>query len=413
MAEPFKILIMGGQRTGKTTLLASLVDQMLHGHISNILTMKDKNPKATKLLESKISGLKWLLTAYQGCTILVNDENTTNFDGYTIELKIPGSKEVMRIAFSVASDEFYELGTMGRYKMKKKIRSYDAYIVVIDTPYLMEAANSKNKLCTDNVNEGVNYVNAICTLLNLINDNDGQNAHQVIFVPMKCEYWAKRGELEAVYRRVLEVYNPALAGLSRNRNVEVNVIPIQIIGGLEFQEQRRSYLLYGSTEEPQRCAFIEEENKIRLEDGVVFTLREMEMIHADPTAIISKDNPQFLPLSWFNVTGNYKSRNCEQVMLFILRFLVSKLLSIKISEVEQNKLSEWEAKACVIMSGDNPSMSLGMSLGYLGGKYFIIKKGLTSLKHLENLLDTLTDGRLIKEGSEGIHTVQYSVLSNI
>lgn len=410
MADPFKILILGGQRTGKTTLLASLVDQMLHGHISNILTIKDKNPKATKLLESKISGLKWLLTAYQGCTILVNDEKTNNLDDYTIELKIPGSKEVMRIIFSVASDEFYESGTLGRYKMEKKIRSYDAYIIVIDTPYLMEAANSKNKLCTENVNEGVNYVNAICTLLNMINDNKGPNAHQqVIFVPMKCEYWAKRGELEAIYRRVLAVYHTAMAGLSRNRNVEVDVIPIQIIGGLEFQEQRKSYLLYGSTKAPQRCAIIEEESKIRLEDGVVFAFREMEMIHDDPTAIISKENPQFRPLSWFNVTGHYKSRNCEQVMLYILRFLVLKLLSVKISEVDNNKLSEWEAQTCVIMSGVNPSMSLG----YLGSKYFIVKEGLTSLKHLENLLDTLTDGRLIKENSEGIHIVKHSELSNI
>lgn len=410
MAEALKILMMGGQRTGKSSLLAGLVDQLMHGPISKMLTLSDKKPEDTRRLERKIAELKYVITHYQGRTILVDEGKTATLDDYVIELKIPNSKETMEIVFTDANGEFYESGMQGNEEINRKMESYDVFLIAIDTPYLMESANKQNKLCTDSVNEGYNFVNDMHNFLTRINDGQGKNAHQVIFVPLKCEYWAKRGELEKVYQRVLEVYKTALTGLSGYLNVEVDVIPIQTAGGLIFKEHREPYLLLSKGRRPQRCAYNEEDDTIRLADGTIRELRDGETIDDDPTAVISKTYQKLRPLSWFMVSGPYESHNCEQVLLYVLRFLVAKVLAAKKAQNEnKRKGSGWRYLAYAAAAYLVPVVGIGL----MAYELYSQRLGTMDLNHLNNLLTTLKNKNFIKENVEGIHIVQPSALSYV
>lgn len=91
---------------------------------------------------------------------------------------------------------------MGRQhdaEVREKVREYDVFLIAIDTPNLMEAVNSSNKLCNEAINNSYNHVNDIHTFLTELDDKEGSDAKLVIFVPLKCEKWAKRETLVMLF----------------------------------------------------------------------------------------------------------------------------------------------------------------------------------------------------------------------
>ena len=54
MADVLKVLMMGGQRTGKTSMLAGLIETMTHGTVKDIVEVKDvteSRPASLKLIK--------------------------------------------------------------------------------------------------------------------------------------------------------------------------------------------------------------------------------------------------------------------------------------------------------------------------------------------------------------------------
>lgn len=48
MAEPLKVLMVGGRRCGKTSALASMFEQMINGEVKNYFTVSDRTHLETK-----------------------------------------------------------------------------------------------------------------------------------------------------------------------------------------------------------------------------------------------------------------------------------------------------------------------------------------------------------------------------
>ena len=46
MADVLKVLMMGGQRAGKTSVLAGLIDSMTHGPVKEVVEVKSIDPNA-------------------------------------------------------------------------------------------------------------------------------------------------------------------------------------------------------------------------------------------------------------------------------------------------------------------------------------------------------------------------------
>ena len=74
MADVLKVLMMGGQRAGKTSVLAGLIDSMTNGSVNEIIEVRnttessDVNLKLAKSIES----LKWHLITSLGKTFLID-----------------------------------------------------------------------------------------------------------------------------------------------------------------------------------------------------------------------------------------------------------------------------------------------------------------------------------------------------
>lgn len=347
MAKPLKVIMMGGRRCGKTSALASLFDQMQNGAVKNYFTVSDRTVLETKgfeiqdSLNDKSLELQNTLDSNRDSSniFLVDRNPTNNFWLYNLHIQIPGKRREMDIEFRDCAGEFFEASGIHRDETEAYIRDCDVFVIVVDTPYLMGATDEATKdLCNDAINLGTNRVNDIQNFLTHIDDNEGKDAKMVVFVPLKCEKWAKEPNgLNRVTERLKQVYATHIKNLSAYAKINISIIPMQTSGNIIFSEFRKAYL-YNSLEGVYRCCKIDEEI-IRKENGNHDTLMAGETVVEDPDAVISGTR-LVRPYAWYQINpkdSSYAPHNCEQLPLHILRFMLNKLID---AEEAQNTASK-------------------------------------------------------------------------
>lgn len=354
MADVLKVLMMGGQRAGKTSMLAGLIETMTHGKVKDIIDVKDiteSKPASLKLIKS-IECLKWNLLSSYGKTYLIDEEKSGEFEEFMLEISIPNTDNKMSIQFSDVSGEYYDMGRTHDEEVRKRVKEYDVFLIAIDTPNLMEAINPDNKLCNEAINNSYNHVNDIYTFLSEIDDKDGADAKLVIFVPLKCEKWAKEGKINQVVERVKTVYKPSLHALSQYTNVEVDIMPIQTVGNIVFQEQAKamSCVINGTTQ--RKCAIINKKTQVRFEDGTVENIDlAKHRFQEDSNSVIREHSSLVVPNSWFTTIGKeYEPRNCDQLAFYILQFYLAKVLFAKEVENLKEKKRNWNGEKELLLA---------------------------------------------------------------
>lgn len=346
--KTIKVLMVGGRRCGKTTALASMYEQIIHGPIKTIFTMRDSTKyekdkvniygklESQETLEEKILDLRGYLEQPPTGTFLVDSGPTGCVWTYGLGLKIPGTKKEMSMEFLDCPGEFYQQGTHDE-EVDKFIEDSDVCVVMVDTPYLMECGNS--------VARGVNCIGSIENFLKKFVAMEKKNAKMVIFVPIKCEKWAKEGHLGDVIDKVKESYDSLIAALAAHPYMHIAVIPIQTAGSIEFMEMKDAYVLITKEmdesgnlrEKAVKCDKVSEK-LIRLSKGTLRPKKNGEIVNLDMEAVITSNVKK--PNAWFHIRDNkcqkgsstkndlYAPYNCEQLPLHILRFWFDKAISI-------------------------------------------------------------------------------------
>lgn len=414
MADVLKVLMMGGQRAGKTSMLAGLIETMTKGkvkdlvEVQNVTYQEETNRKLSKSIES----LKYNLITSYGKTFLIDDNKTSAFDDYTLEFRIPNTDSVMQIVFTDANGEFYDMGRLHDQEIREKIRTYDVFVIAIDTPYLMEAVNPSNKLCNEAINNSYNHVNDIHTFMTELDDKDGGDAKLIIFVPLKCEKWAKEGKVEEVKQRIRKVYEPTIYALSQFINVEIDIIPIQTVGNIVFQEQCKATLCV-TKNGGKRCAIINNKSKVRYGDG---TIESIDVRHhnfmEDPSAVIREGSSLVKPNSWYTTIGKeYAPENCDQLAFYILQFYLAKVLFAQKVEELQNKKNKWKwGKRIAILVFGVAFGLIGAAVAYFSSNYLSKKFGTITVEQMLSLVDKLRKSGFIKKNVGGIETIKESKL---
>ena len=336
MAKPLKVIMMGGRRCGKTSALASLFEQMKNGPVREFFTVSDVTVLETKGLEIQdslndktLELMNMLETQKDSSNIfLVDKDPTSYFWLYKLHLKIPGTKKEMDIEFRDSAGEYFESSNSHSKETIEYIKDCDVFVIIVDTPYLMGCVEEDSKdLCTESVNLGTNRVTDIQNFLANIENNDGKNAKMVVFVPLKCEKWAKEPNgLERVTQRVKEVYATHIKNLSAFEKINISIIPMLTSGNILFHEFRKAYI-YNSVEGPVRCCKISGDI-IRKEFGENDIPGSGETIVEDPESVINGTNIM-RPYAWYQINpkdGSYAPLNCDQLPLHILRFMLMKLM---------------------------------------------------------------------------------------
>lgn len=350
MSDPLRVIMMGGRRCGKTSALASLFEEMKNGPVKDYFTVSDRTVLETKgfevqdSLNDKTLELQNMLeTNKNNSNIFLVDKNpTSNFWLYKLHLQIPGTHREMDIEFRDSAGEFFEASGMHARETEEYIKGSDVFVIVVDTPYLMGSADESTKdLCPDSINLGTNRVQDIQNFLTHIDDKDGQDAKMVVFVPLKCEKWAKEPNgLNKVTARIKEVYGTHIKNLSAYEKMNICVIPMLTSGNILFSEFRKAYL-YNSFEGTIRCCKIDDET-IRKEDGENDLPMPGETVVEDAESVISGTNLA-RPYAWYQINPNdssFSPKNCDQLPLHIIRFMLMKLMDAE-AKVKHGGLLGW------------------------------------------------------------------------
>ena len=423
MAETLKVLMMGGRRAGKTSVLAGLVNTMVNGDIKNLLAINDVTVLMPdqESLANKIERLKESVKSLSGKTFLVDDSKTSSFTTHSLQFEIPGTSNNMTIEFKDANGEFYEsrasYDTHGGAPISKEqiidaVKEADVYVIAIDTPYLMEAVNPGNELCDESINMAYNHVDDIHSYLTYIDDKDGADAKLVLFVPIKCEKWVHRGEADKVTQRIKDVYKTVFKALDDYKNLQVDIIPVETVGAIEFKEHQTAMICSNNDFVARKCCVLNAETEVRFGDGTCRQIMQDDIIDEDPEGKISEFHSIICPYSWFHVTGNeYAPHNCEQLAYYILQFVLKKYLFLKNLEAkkkekERKKKSWWKYTKIAIIA----FFSIPFAIIYWAAGKLIEKMGTISYEELKTLVTSIESRGLIKHNTEGICNVKQSQL---
>ena len=356
---------MGGRRAGKTSVLAGLVNTMVNGDIKNLLAINDVTVLMPdqESLANKIERLKESVKSLSGKTFLVDDSKTSSFTTHSLQFEIPGTSNNMTIEFKDANGEFYEsrasYDTHGGAPISKEqiidaVKEADVYVIAIDTPYLMEAVNPGNELCDESINMAYNHVDDIHSYLTYIDDKDGADAKLVLFVPIKCEKWVHRGEADKVTQRIKDVYKTVFKALDDYKNLQVDIIPVETVGAIEFKEHQTAMICSNNDFVARKCCVLNAETEVRFGDGTCRQIMQDDIIDEDPEGKISEFHSIIRPYSWFHVTGNeYAPHNCEQLAYYILQFVLKKYLFLKNLEAKKKRKGKEEEKLVEIYKDCN------------------------------------------------------------
>lgn len=367
---------MGGRRCGKTSALASLFDQMIHGKTNEFLTVCDKTileikdgEKQDSLLGKRLE-LENFINKGKNNTFIADQGWTKNYWKYVLQFQIPGTDKRMDIEFIDGNGEFFEAGGGHHDETVAFVKECDVFVVIVDTPYLM--AGSKVEA------ESANIIDSIHTFLMQIDSQNGRKSKQVIFVPIKCEKWVKDGTIDVVVKAVEEKYDATIKDLKASNKTEISIIPIETAGDIVFAELKDPYRLFNKNKTDDKgiqCAKISD-RMVMLPDGMHKKIGDDEVLNEDLEGVFKfgeEVSDIVRPNAWFRLRhepkAKYSPNNCEQLPLHIVRFMFNK-----------KKSEAWP-------------WPLDDLIGFFGG---------ISAKDMQKALDKLSQANLIKDSGEGI-----------
>ena len=399
-----RALMMGGERSGKTSILAGLFDIMSQSPVNDIIRTEDVTVPETKdgelqdSLGDKISELKKILAGKRGKTILVDDKNTRNFWHYTLRLHLREAEDYLDIVFTDTNGEFYESGGSHTAEVEALIAEADIFVIVVDTPSIMQSADRSDRLCTTAVCSGVNRIDGIHNFLQGLNDADGHIAKQIIFVPVKCEKWAREGRLDEVSARVEKLYETPIKALRSFSKFEIDIIPVQTAGSIVFQEYREPYLAVSPSGNVSSCCFLDDDS-VRLEDGTVLKSTHGWRFQENAQRVVSGTDI-LKPDPWYHVIGQtYAPDKCEQLAFYILRFIFKKYEDL-VSQNKGERGKYYDGRRIPFLV-----KVLWWPL-YLSYKKMLEQYDTAIMKDIESVLDRLSSDGQILENTCGIKMIK-------
>lgn len=235
------VLMVGGRRAGKTSLLASLkeccdlfdLDQLTISAKIGVNDMNLKIEEMTKYFKDRVA---------LGHSIFAPDHgHTGSYEYYEFEVNVNNSKSAYTVGFTDVPGEYYgsnEKGIIPDWQFKEikeelqtRIKNSQVFLIAIDTPHLMEKMD--RSLGYGEGHEKFNRVHEITEFFKKAFEESAQ-PRLVLFVPMKCEkYRKKMGKVaECVkkgYAQLITQLSSAVGGLCT-----VAIAPIFSLGCAQF-----------------------------------------------------------------------------------------------------------------------------------------------------------------------------------
>lgn len=326
------VIMLGGKRVGKSTILAGIMETLgLSGSLSSHFICEDSTDYEAYSkfsIKEKYKNLKMLLnTRMPNTMFMTRGLGDSKIQKYNISLRLSDKPGRLMVDFYDVPGEFTNPQKIEfASEMLPLISNCDVFIVAIDTPYIME--------CSESINDAHNRIHDLEVALQNIIVKDKTDLKMVMFVPLKCEKWIQRGEVNRVVDKVKQTYSTLLQTLSAYPSMMVSILPIATVGGIRYNQMKTPMVVKRDGVLTDNSCTPLSGNKVLLSDGNKYEIAPPYSIDKDPEA---KVDGVVVPNAWYELTPGvgYAPKNCEQTALHILRFLIVKTM-LKQQEEEKN-----------------------------------------------------------------------------
>ena len=246
----YQITVLGPSSAGKTTLISSLyhnLKQRLPKEIKDIEHCDSLEGEYEKLAQSSRNPDHVVLLKEEGL------QGTKEAKTYKFSLNDQG--ESLNVDFYdyvggwVTGKDFKksEQAVTDYHKVVAAVKAADVVLVVINTPYLMDAPDRKG---VDQANNELCAIKCIEDILKEGLKPDNKDRERlVVFVPLKCEKWMETPELRKdLTNRVKALFDSTLK-LGDNPDYKIKgrnpfamlLLPVQTMGNMVFSTFRKDY----------------------------------------------------------------------------------------------------------------------------------------------------------------------------
>lgn len=343
-----KILMMGGRRAGKSTILSSILYVLKDKTPGSLCTInditdytgavidKDGQQYPLPTLDDKRREVgQYMNKKHDHAVFLVDMAPTFGKSSYI--LKVNTGQTNIGLEFVDVPGEWMRRNVPEFNELKEQVMTSDVFVIAIDTPYLMQE--------DEDVNAVYNRIQEITDVISEmeIDPNVEADRRQIILCPVKCEKWIKSGMADLVNEKVKRAYKDLINMWNNFPNVEIWIMPIQTVGGLESVRLLPAKLYFRDSNDRHGTTCSEDETTGLLmdKDGDTIDPEEIDRVEDDKKWEIDHT---VIPLSWYRKNGSgFNPIHCEQPGFHILRFLVDKEEEIIKQKAEMERM-DWEKR---------------------------------------------------------------------
>lgn len=228
------VMMVGGRRAGKTSVLAAMQNCFEEVLKDNPLLITPSDYDMIEIIEKKQQELKqYFLSRGKKKDFVPSQSGTGGVVKYPFDVKLKGKSSKIRINFVDYPGEWLS--------KKEHVNELESYmkesrilLVTIDTPCLMELKGAYN-----------DPMNLCYRVTQMVKNTGFANGHKgpgmILFVPLKCERYYNDGRMGEVNTKVQEAYKPLLQYIQKPDDptgkppkITTAVTPILTMGGAEF-----------------------------------------------------------------------------------------------------------------------------------------------------------------------------------
>lgn len=336
--------MLGGRRSGKSSILASILYALDQKTDGNLFTVVDQTQYSTNVNEAvavRLSEKRHEINSYlknmKGIGVnnsfLVDMSPSKGKSVYEIQMKINGASPVT-FSFVDVPGEKMEDGK--NEEVVSQLKECDVYIIAIDTPYMMQE--------DDDINQVYNRIDEITSMMTRDEVCGSKyNRKMVVFCPVKCEKWIREDRGEEVADKVCKAYRTLINTLVNEGSFDLMIMPIQTVGGIEHVKLLEGKRCFKSGNDTigENCSVNEITGQVMFKDGKIGNSDNYH-IEEDQGLTI---NSVRIPLSWYKTNGSgFSPKDSEQPAYHIVKFLVEKEKALVEKQIKENASRSWLKK---------------------------------------------------------------------
>ena len=383
-SQTHKILMLGGRRAGKSTILASIHNALGSSTPGSICTITDETDYSSTEQElptldnKRLEVVDYIEDKSDKKMFLVDMAPTQSQNSYT--LRVNAEKTSIKLEFVDIPGEWMRKQNADYKTLKELTKETDVFVIVIDTPFLM--------LGRPNENEVYNRIKEITDLL-VSEIRSANDADKKLFLicPVKCEKWVRQGLADDVTQKAKSVYKTLINTYVKYPWTEIKVMPIQTVGGIESVKLLDALLYFKNKKDMTGTSCSKDGEMLIDRNGNIINETAIDRVEKDMAWKIDHTK---LSLSWYKTNGaGFQPVFCEQPGYHILKFLVEKeenILKVK-KEKEKKELEEDNFIVRWFTQTFNPTF----------GQYLPI---------WDSVIRGLDENKLIKESGNGFELVK-------